>query len=410
MIVDDVRRTVADGRSELSARISPEGMEPVRVWFTCPEELAPQGGADATPFLPSALHWCMRRDEELVIDGPVSPQVLDGLDDTMDVMYSLFPGRLRPARVTAHPGAPPPGADITACCFSRGVDSWHTVLTSLAAKADGDPPPTHLLYSPGHLSRYFTDGQVRHKADAVREVGDALGLGFVEVDTNIKQALEGFKGPILVATTLALGCRRVMIPSGVMQAVLRAKMTHPTLDHRFSTESTRIVHYGQAGRMAKMAVIAESELALRWIDVCKDDYPQSEINCGKCEKCLRTMIGLHVLDALDRCAAFERPLDPALLLTLRRIGEPHSWVELLHALGDGEFDRRLAAGIRLCLMHDQAERMKDLVRGLDEDTRAVRTYRRASRAVSRSMRGFDSAARRVEELQERLLIAHADHR
>jgi len=410
MIVDDVRRTVADGRSELSARIRPQGMEAVRVWFSCPEELAPQGEADATPFLPSSLHWCMRRDEELVIDGPVSPQVLDGLDDTMDVLLSLFPGKLRPATVKAQPEAPPAGADISACCFSRGVDSWHAVLTSLEAQGDASPPPTHLLFSPGHVSRYFSDAQVRQKTEAVREVADALGLGFVEVDTNVKRALEGFKGPILVSTTLALGCRRIMIPSGVMQAVLRAKMTHPTLDHRFSTESTRIVHYGQAGRMAKMAVIAQSDLALRWIDVCKDDYPQSQINCGKCEKCLRTMIGLHVLGALDRCPAFERPLDPALLLTLRHIGEPHSWVEVLHALGDSEFDRRLAAGIRLGLMHDQAERMKDLVRGLDEDTRAVPTYRRASRAVARSMKGFNSAERRVEELQERLLIAHADHR
>src|SRR5215211_7766744 len=371
MIVDDVRRTVADGRSELSARIRPQGMEAVRVWFSCPEELAPQGEADATPFLPSSLHWCMRRDEELVIDGPVSPQVLDGLDDTMDVLLSLFPGKLRPATVKAQPEAPPAGADISACCFSRGVDSWHAVLTSLEAQGDASPPPTHLLFSPGHVSRYFSDAQVRQKTEAVREVADALGLGFVEVDTNVKRALEGFKGPILVSTTLALGCRRIMIPSGVMQAVLRAKMTHPTLDHRFSTEITRIVHYGQAGRMAKMAMIAESDLPLRWIDVCKDDYPQSNINCGKCEKCLRTMIGLRVLGALDRCQAFDRPLDPALLLTLRHIGEPHSWVEVLHALGDSEFDRRLAAGIRLGLMHDQAERMKDLVRGLDADTRAA---------------------------------------
>jgi hypothetical protein len=155
------------------------------------------------------------------------------------------------------------------------VDSWHTVLSSLGAQGEAGPPPTHLLFSPGHVSRHFSETQVRQKTEAVRHVADALGLGFVEVDTNIKQALEGFKGPILVATTLALGCRRIMIPSGVMQAVLRAKMTHPTLDHRFSTESTRIVHYGQAGRMAKMAVIAESDLALRWIDVCKDDHPRA---------------------------------------------------------------------------------------------------------------------------------------
>jgi hypothetical protein len=34
----------------------------------------------------------------------------------------------------------------------------------------------------------------------------------------------------------------------------------------------------------------------------------------------------------------------------------------------------------------------------------------SARAVAPSVGGFDSAGRRVEELQERLLIAHADHR
>jgi hypothetical protein len=98
MIVDDVRRTSTMGRSELSARIRQQGMDAVRVWFSCPEELAPQGEPDATPFLPSSLHWCMRRDEELVIDGPVSPQVLEGLDDTMDVLLSRSPANCAPPR------------------------------------------------------------------------------------------------------------------------------------------------------------------------------------------------------------------------------------------------------------------------------------------------------------------------
>jgi hypothetical protein len=195
-----------------------------------------------------------------------------------------------------------------------------------------------------------------------------------------------------------------------MQAVLRPKMTHPTLDPHFSTEATKIVHFGSAGRMEKMARISRSQVALDRLDVCKDDHPAGELNCGYCERCLRTMIGLHVYGALARCHAFQRPLETGRLLTLERIGEPHSWLELLYALGDTELDRRLAAGIRLALMRDQATRMKDLVRGLDSDARAIPAYRRASRAVARSMKDWDSAERRVAELQHQLLIANADHR
>jgi hypothetical protein len=195
-----------------------------------------------------------------------------------------------------------------------------------------------------------------------------------------------------------------------MQAVLRAKMTHPTLDYRFSTEVAEIVHYGSAGRQAKMEAIAASPLALRWIDVCKDDHPGSELNCGNCEKCVRTMIGLHVLGALDRCPAFARPLDPARLLTFGHIGEPHSWVELLHSLGDTEFDRRLATGIRLNLLRHEMGVMQQQARDLDSDAQSVPAFRRASKAVAKSIKALDSAERSVLELQEKLLVEHADHR
>jgi hypothetical protein len=407
MIVDDVRRTVTDGRSELSARVRGDDLDEVRIWFSVAEEFAPVGAPDATPFLPPALHWCMRRGESLTIDGPVSPRVLERLDEIQGVMTSLFPGKVRPVEVEAQAQEPPPGADITGCCFSRGVDSWHTILSALDERGNGAAPPTHLVFSPGHVAKSFSAAQLQQKIDAVRSVAGELGLGFVEIDTNVKRTI---KGPILVSTVLGLGARRCLIPSGVMQAVLRAKMTHPTLDYRFSTEQAEIVHYGSAGRQAKMESIAASPLALRWIDVCKDDHPATDLNCGNCEKCLRTMIGLRVLGALDDCPAFARDLDPARLLTLRHIGEPHSWVELLHSLGASEFDRRLATGIRLNLLRHEMGVMRQQAHDLDTDAKSVPAYRRASRAVARSIRALDSAERSVLALQEKLLIEHGDHR
>ena len=157
MIVDDVRRTVADGRSELSARVRPDDADEVRVWFACAEEHAPQGDADATP-VPAAGAALVHapRASGWSIDGPVSPKVLDRLDEIQGVMSSLFPGQVRPIEVEAGSGVPPAGADLVGCCFSRGVDSWHTILSTLAEGRNGGEPPTHLVFSPGHVAKSFS--------------------------------------------------------------------------------------------------------------------------------------------------------------------------------------------------------------------------------------------------------------
>src|SRR5262249_59102310 len=43
--------------------------------------------------------------------------------------------------------------------------------------------------------------------------------------------------------------------------------------------------------------------------VCWEN-PDGAYNCGRCEKCLRTMINLLIAGALDRCPTFPLPLDP----------------------------------------------------------------------------------------------------
>ena len=71
--------------------------------------------------------------------------------------------------------------------------------------------------------------------------------------------------------------------------------SHPLTDPLYSTEGVEIIHEGaEARRVDKVVKIAESPLALSNLRVCFEDM---NINCGKCAKCLRTIIPLQLLNA-----------------------------------------------------------------------------------------------------------------
>ena len=80
-----------------------------------------------------------------------------------------------------------------------------------------------------------------------------------------------------------------------------------------------IVHDGcEADRPQKMAVVARSSTALEHLRVCNKQ--SAGYNCGHCEKCLRTMVNLRLVDALGRCPTLPGVLD------LRRVARqklPH---------------------------------------------------------------------------------------
>ena len=214
-----------------------------------------------------------------------------------------------------------------------------------------------------------------------------------------------FRGHQLVAMALALGFTRMLIPSGGMRGELRPRATHPELDPRFSTERTRIVHYGDASRIQKVARIARSPQALATVHVCRYNQSADAENCCRCEKCLRTMIQLHALGA-DASAAFKEPLDSRVVAGMsKEIKHPHQWVDLLHALGDSDEDRRLAAAIRLVIMRadlrNAYERLREMgsdpeLAGVREDLpRTVQDTHEAVRHMHRALHPDAHAAREM---------------
>jgi hypothetical protein len=79
--------------------------------------------------------------------------------------------------------------------------------------------------------------------------------------------------------------------------------SHALVDPVMSSSQVRFIHYGAGfDRFEKMAFIAQSDFALRHLHVCFRD--KSDKNCGRCEKCYRTLLALELLAAREKATSF----------------------------------------------------------------------------------------------------------
>ena len=100
-------------------------------------------------------------------------------------------------------------------------------------------------------------------------------------------------GACLGSVALLLGMPRVFVPASYSYNQLFPLGTHPLTDPLWSNECVEVIHDGaEVGRLDKIRIICGCEPALANLNVC---YHDANVNCGKCDKCVRTMISLRLL-------------------------------------------------------------------------------------------------------------------
>lgn len=285
--------------------------------------VAPKRGDSA---LCAVLLWAMHRNLALRIEGEVSPRLLDGLDNLQQIWQRWHPNRYRRVDIQAARElevSPVQAGRPAVFALSGGVDASFSLFRHLQGQAGrnnravGAALLVHGLDIP--LARQdFYHGAVQRATQLLA----GTGVPLLTMRTNARQLGHNWEdvfGLTLFACLLTLqrNFASAVFGSGNPYNIpLTAWGSTPLTDPLCSTAAMQIEHDGCAfDRTEKCEWLGRNTDITALLRVCWAGESLDR-NCGKCEKCLRTMLNFWAV-ALPVPAAFSNNLTPALIKSIR---------------------------------------------------------------------------------------------
>ena len=309
------------GFVRLTGIVERESGEQIEIWFEVPSELEDELSESGNPWIVAMLPHALPNGETIVSDIPVDAALLENLKGLTAVWCDWYPEFLPPMILA--PVAPPP-AEVSsrrsAAFFSGGVDSWFTILRhapELESAATGrvdDLLTVHGFDIPLESADEFMK---LHKTLSLG--AQALSRKLIVVKTNLRSScslwlkawgwLTNAAGLACAALILEKRYGKVLIGSSYPYGSLFPWGSHPMTDSLFSTRSLIVKQDGASfNRAEKTALVARHEMALSHLHVCWKHGTAS--NCGVCQKCIRTMATLQLLNALEIANPFPVEFQP----------------------------------------------------------------------------------------------------
>jgi hypothetical protein len=259
-------------------------------------------------FLAAALFPAMKVNQPLHISGTVSPKLLTAAERMQDTYHKWFPEFQKiPVQAESILSDNMNSSADVGLFFSGGVDSFYTLLKN-------QDEITKLILINGFM--YEKDSQRPKVTEEIQEVAHEMGKSLIVVEVNIREFSDQYTywedqyaGVAMASVGLLLSpqFRKLYFASSFSYEHWKPTAIHPLLEPFFSTESLIFeIDGSEADRPEKIACIAQSDVTLNSLRTCSSKY---SYNCGQCEKCLRTMIALQAVGALERCSTFKQKLD-----------------------------------------------------------------------------------------------------
>lgn len=268
-----------------------------------------------------ALHFGENR---IAIKGEVCPFLLEGLETVMALMRVWTRGQYRPLliepeKIAETRNAYDASVHRAGMFYSGGIDSIAALRRNMLQY-----PRSH----PGRVRDCFfvhgfdiggvqARGMKYHVFDrglaAMEKVTAEAGVNTIAAYTNIRHLcderelwLNRFFGAVLGAVAHGFSSRLDLfyIASSYDLENLAPCGSHPMLDPAYSSHGLRIRHRdADLSRLDKLRIVSGWEPGFQNFRVCLANV-EDRLNCGRCEKCVRTMTGLAALGVLHKSRAF----------------------------------------------------------------------------------------------------------
>jgi len=365
MIVTDIEANTAK-RCELKAKVetSPEGSS--ELFYRLPDEFTQSIHVSADPFIAALLILSMRLGETLTVDAPASPRLLRALPKIMayyhnwDPKYKIIDVRTAKGRQESDSTS-----RANALFFSGGVDSFYA-LTRLTEQTADRNHLSHLIFVHGFDIRLNNNMLFEKSYAAVKDVASYYGKKLVLVSTNVREITDKYVswyrcyGNGMASVALCGLFRNVYIASdvGPNERYLAFTSAHPDLDSLWSTDTTALIHYGEGiSRVEKAKALANNPMAQKHLRVCMENR-NGAYNCGRCSKCVRTMLALYMVGALSNFN-FPTELTPELVKAINYSPDPSIILhteQILHELqrrGEDQLANALSQALNKDLSYEK---------------------------------------------------------
>lgn len=276
--------------------------------------------------LASVLLPAMALGLPLRVEAPVSARLLDNLGLFQSIFHMWFPSlRVIPVEAPRAEESSIVAASGTAAFFSGGVDGFHTLRRNL------NDVSTLVMLHGYDLDLERTDHRFVVE-DYLRTIATELRRDLAVIQTNLRTFSDRYVwwGDMC---GIALGAAAYLLEGSVGRMLVASSNTYADFvpcgtnvltDPLLSTEAMDVVVDGATTpRIDKVFELARWDYARERLRVCWR-MPASGLNCGRCNKCLRTMTALWLADALDRSPTFPEPLSPE-VIAREPLKPLHAW-------------------------------------------------------------------------------------
>ena len=365
MKLEGLHSSDVDGRKRISATIKWEDndREAQEIFFETDEEFGPDLACNPHIFLVSSLIPAMRAGEKRIqLAQNICPELRVGLETAMKWTRQWHYDPERPlvrietkAKKAAICDKRRPR---TAFFFSGGVDSLATLRANHLNIPTGHPGfiQDGILIYGLEVSELDPFSHVRH---SLAEIAADTGITLIPIYTNVRSLDEDWhfweqqwEGAVFAAIAHGLVNRigTASIASTYDIANMMPLGSHPLIDPLYSSCNLRILHDGiTRSRYDRTNLIAKWDVGRNNLRVCNQSefYTADTLNCGKCEKCIRTMLAFLAIGVLDKMTAFPvREISPETVAEIRWISANarpfyREMIQPLYACGRGD----LAAAI-----------------------------------------------------------------
>ena len=327
MIIENLRSENRDKKVRLAATVKWEDCDrPVEeLYFETTEEFSDDISCNPNAFLIACVAPAMYFGEKRIfLDSEVCPELKNGLVTVMHWFRHWWydPDReLVEIEAKSIKQTDPKNVERAGVFYSGGIDSFTTIYLNRLAY-----PHEHPGFIKDGLHVFGLEHDdietFEHLGNSLSKLAEMIGITYIPIYTNIylnyreedsKNNFDFFHNQYQSASIAAAAhifTKRLSYAStssGTHLKVMRPTGCHPLIDHNYSSYDLRIQQRGvHLSRLEKVRLLSDWDIVLPYIRVCNSPktYLRNRLNCGKCEKCLCTMLELLALKLLNRTDAF----------------------------------------------------------------------------------------------------------